>query len=38
MNWIPDRLDYYQVETDWVKQDGDWLIRAASWKPVLASN
>jgi len=38
MEWIPDRLDYYQVETDWVKQDGDWLIRAATWKPVLASN
>ena len=38
MDWIPDRLDYYQVETDWVKQDGDWLIRAAKWKPVLASN
>ena len=38
MDWIPDRLDYYQVETDWVKQDGDWLIRAANWKPVLASN
>jgi len=38
MEWIPDRLDYYQVETEWVKQDGDWLIRAAKWKPVLASN
>jgi len=37
MDWIPERLDYYQVETDWVKQDGDWLIRAASWKPVLVS-
>ena len=38
MDWIPDRLDYYQVETEWVKQDGDWLIRTANWKPVLASS
>jgi len=37
MNWIPERLDYYQVETDWIKQDGDWLIRSANWKPVLIS-
>ncbi|MGW8248129.1 MAG: hypothetical protein ACWGOV_08455 [Acidiferrobacterales bacterium] len=38
VDWIPERLDYYQVETDWVKQDGDWLIRAAKWKPVLVSS
>ena len=38
MDWIPDRLDYYQVETEWLKRDGDWLIHSASWKPVLASS
>lgn len=34
-SWIPERLDYYQVSTRWLKQDGDWLIRSAAWKPVL---
>jgi len=38
VSWLPDRLDYYQVETGWVKRDGDWLIRSASWKPVLQAN
>ena len=37
MDWLPERLDYYQVETDWIKQDGDWLIRSARWTPVMAS-
>jgi len=36
-SWMPERLDYYQLHTSWVKQDGDWLMRDASWQPVLAT-
>jgi len=35
MNWLPERVDYYQINSNWVKRDGDWLIHRASWKPVL---
>lgn len=35
-NWLPDRLDYYEINSGWVKQGGDWLIQRADWKPVLA--
>ncbi|MEE8482515.1 MAG: hypothetical protein V3S12_04110 [Acidiferrobacterales bacterium] len=34
---LPDRLQYYDVETTWQKIDGDWLIVRASWKPVFAA-
>jgi len=35
MNWLPERVDYYQINSSWVKRDGDWLIHRANWKPVL---
>lgn len=36
-NWLPERVDYYQLRTHWVRQDGDWLMRDASWQPVMAA-
>lgn len=35
VNWLPERVDYYQINSGWVKRDGDWLIHRANWKPVL---
>lgn len=35
-NWLPERADYYQINSSWQKDDGDWLIRRLDWKPVLA--
>jgi ketosteroid isomerase-like protein len=35
LNWLPERLDYYQINSRWRKRDGDWRIHRASWKPVL---
>lgn len=31
---LPERLQYYDVETTWRKLDGDWLIVRATWTPV----
>jgi hypothetical protein len=32
---LPDRLQYYDIETAWQKIDGDWRIISADWVPVL---
>jgi hypothetical protein len=34
---LPERLQYYDVETTWRKLDGDWLIVRANWTPVLGA-
>lgn len=31
---LPDKLQYYDIETIWRKIDGDWLIVRANWTPV----
>jgi hypothetical protein len=34
-SWIPERGQVYQISTDWRYDDGDWLLIAARWEPVL---
>ena len=34
---LPERLQYYDVETTWRKLDGDWLIVRAIWTPVFGA-
>ncbi len=34
---LPERLQYYDVETTWEKIDGDWRITSADWAPVLGA-
>lgn len=34
---LPERLQYYSMETSWQKSDGDWLIVYADWAPVLST-
>lgn len=31
---LPERLRYYDIDTQWRKLDGDWLIIRADWAPV----
>lgn len=35
---LPQRLQYYDVETTWRKIDGDWLITHADWTPILGAS
>jgi hypothetical protein len=37
-NWLPERLDYYELNTQWQKIGSDWKMQNAVWKPVLAAN
>ena len=32
---LPDRANFYQVETGWRMEDGDWKITSATWTPAL---
>jgi hypothetical protein len=32
--WIPERGQVYDFSTRWRKEDGDWLLLRADWKPV----
>jgi hypothetical protein len=32
--WLPEHGELYQVETRWRREDGDWLLQAANWRPV----
>lgn len=34
---LPERLQYYDVDTTWRKIDGDWRIKSANWMPVLSA-
>jgi len=34
---LPERLQYYDVETTWQKIDDDWRIVSAGWMPVLGA-
>jgi len=34
---LPERLQYYDIETVWQKIDGDWLITRADWSPVIGA-
>lgn len=36
-NWLPERLEYYQLTTQWQKMGGDWKMQNATWEPVLAA-
>jgi ketosteroid isomerase-like protein len=36
-NWLPERLEYYQLTTQWQKTGGDWKMQNATWEPVLAA-
>jgi len=31
---LPDRGQLFEVETGWVRDDGDWLLSEANWEPV----
>ena len=31
---LPDRGQLFEVETGWVRDDGDWLLSEANWNPV----
>ena len=31
---LPDRGQLFEVETAWVRDDGDWLLSQADWEPV----
>ncbi len=31
---LPERIQYYDVETSWRKLDGDWRIVRADWSPA----
>jgi hypothetical protein len=31
---LPERGQVFEVETGWIRPDGDWLLDAADWKPV----
>ena len=31
---LPDRGQLFEVETDWVRNGGDWLLSKADWEPV----
>jgi len=37
-NWLPERLDYYELTTQWQKTGGDWKMQNANWQPVLAAS
>lgn len=32
---LPDRANFYQVETGWRMEGGDWKITSATWTPAL---
>jgi len=32
--WLPENGQLYQIDTRWRLQSGDWMLVAASWKPV----
>jgi len=31
---LPERGQIFQVDTAWVRPDGDWLLQNANWKPL----
>lgn len=31
---LPDSGQLFEVETEWVQEDGDWLLNRADWEPV----
>lgn len=33
-NWIPESGQMFDFETDWRREDGEWLVYAATWTPV----
>jgi len=33
--WLPESGQVYEVETRWQRQDDEWLLTSARWKPVL---
>lgn len=35
---LPERGQLYQVETQWRRENGDWLLAAAKWEPVDIEN
>jgi hypothetical protein len=32
--WLPESGQVFAFDTQWRKQDGDWLLHAATWTPV----
>lgn len=32
--WLPNSGQFYQVNSLWRQQDGEWLLQTAHWKPV----
>ena len=32
--WIPERGQVYEFSTAWRRQDGDWVVTGADWRPV----
>jgi len=34
-SWIPESGQVYDFETSWRLEDGEWLLQAANWSPVV---
>ena len=34
-NWLPDRVQVYQVDTGWKLQGSEWKLISAKWQPQL---
>ena len=32
--WLPESGQIFEFETQWVREDDDWLLRSANWTPV----
>lgn len=33
--WLPESGQVFEFDTQWVRRDGEWLMRTANWEPVL---
>lgn len=33
-DWIPESGQVYEFDTRWLRQDDEWLLQAATWRPV----
>lgn len=32
--WIPENGQLYEFDTRWVRDNGEWLLQSAAWRPV----
>jgi len=33
--WLPENGQVFEFETQWIRENGDWLLQTANWTPVL---